>query len=202
MKKHIIIAGVPRAGKSKISQIISHRYGYQHISMDSVIAGIEKTFPETGIDTDADTDAQSNLQYISSKMARFLRAMMDSGEYDECDYGMVIDIFQLLPEHYSQYIDTSICSIYYFGTAEVTPEERYEILKKYDTPQDYTYYKPESENRKDCEDIVKISKQLKEQCLVYGLPYYETSRNREQVFQDFLEEIEKGGHSNVEIARN
>lgn len=52
MKKHIIIAGVPRAGKSTTSQLISKVYGYQHISMDSIIAGIEKTFPETGVDGD------------------------------------------------------------------------------------------------------------------------------------------------------
>lgn len=47
MKKHIIIASVPRSGKSTISQKISNNLGYQHISMDSIIAGIEKVFPET-----------------------------------------------------------------------------------------------------------------------------------------------------------
>ena len=97
LKKHIIIAGVPRSGKSTISQKIANDFGYQHISMDSIIAGIESVFPETNIDSDADTDPYENTLYISSKMAPFLRAMMDSGEYDECDYGMVIDIYQLLP---------------------------------------------------------------------------------------------------------
>ena len=85
---------------------------------------------------------QENIQYISSKMTLFIRAMMDSGEYNEYDYGMVVDIFQLMPQHYIQFIDSSICDIYYFGTSEVTSEERYELLKKYDTPKDYTYYKP------------------------------------------------------------
>ena len=85
MKKHIIIAGVPRAGKSTISQMISKKLGYQHISMDSVIAGIEKTFPETGINSDAKVPPRDNIIYISSKMAPFLRAMMNSGEYNECD---------------------------------------------------------------------------------------------------------------------
>lgn len=187
MKKHIIIAGVPRSGKSTISQIISKNFGYQHISMDSIIAGIEKAFPETGINSDADTDLQENIQYISSKIALFIRAMMDSGEYNECDYGMVIDIFQLLPEHYIQYINSSLCDIYYFGTSEVTPEERYELLKRYDTPKDYTYYKTEEENKGDCADIVTISKQLKEQCRIYNLPYYDTSYNREQTFKVILD---------------
>lgn len=191
MKKHIIIAGVPRAGKSTISQMISKKLGYQHISMDSVIAGIEKVFPETGINTHADGDPQENIQYISSKMAFFIKAMMDSGEYDECDYGMVIDVFQLLPQHFIQHIDSSVCDIFYFGTSDVTPEERFELLKKYDTPKDYTYYKSEEENKEDCIGIVAISKQLKEQCRIHGLPYYDTSYDREQVIQSFLRNLEK-----------
>ncbi|MCM1991263.1 hypothetical protein [Oceanirhabdus seepicola] len=120
MKKYIIIAGVPRAGKSIISQMISKKFGYQHISMDSIIAGIEKTFPETGIDSDANTQPYDNLVNISAKMAPFIRAMMDSGEYDELDYGVVIDIYQLLPKDFVQHIDSSICDIYYFITSEVT----------------------------------------------------------------------------------
>lgn len=183
MKKHVIIAGVPRSGKSTISQRISHHLGYQHISMDSIIAGIERSFPETGIDSDAETDPWENMRYISSRMAVFIRAMIESGEYDECDYGMVIDIFQLLPQHYVQYIDAAVCDVYFFGTSEVNAEERYELLRKYDTPRDYTYYKSEEENRANCASIVKISKKLKEQCAIYHLPYYDTSHNREQVFK-------------------
>jgi len=185
-KKHIIIAGVPRAGKSTIAQIISKKLGYQHISMDSIIAGIEKVFPETGIDTNADVDTWTNVKYISSKMAPFLRAMMDSGEYDECDYGMVIDMFQILPQDYVNYIDPEVCEIYYFITSEVTPEERFQILKKYDTEKDYTFYKSDEVNFASCGEIVKISKLLKEQCVEYDLPYFETAHNRQQVISTFF----------------
>lgn len=122
-------------------------------------------------------------------MALFIQAMLDSGEYNECGYGMVIDIFQLLPQHYSQYVDSSLCDIYYLGTSEVTAEERYGLLKKYDTPKDYTYYKSEEENKENCSDIVTISKQLKEQCGIYNLPYYDTSFNREQAFKSILDFI-------------
>ncbi len=191
MKKHIIIAGVPRAGKSTISQMISKKFGYQHISMDSIIAGIEKTFPETGIDSDADVKPCDNLVNISSKMASFIRAMMDSGEYDELDYGMVIDIYQLLPKDFVQYIDSSICDIYYFITSEVTAQERYEILKAYDTPNDYTYYLSDKENMENCISIVEISKLLKEQCLEYDLPYFETSNNRKNVISSFVKSLKE-----------
>ncbi|WP_160680497.1 hypothetical protein [Clostridium sp. C8-1-8] len=189
MKKHIIIAGVPRAGKSTISQMISKKFGYQHISMDSIIAGIEKTFPETGIDSDADTEPSDNLVNISAKMAPFIRAMMDSGEYDELDYGMVIDIYQLLPKDYVQYIDSSICDIYYFITSEVTAQERYEILKAHDTPNDYTYYLSDTENMENCISLVKVSKLIKEQCLRFDLSNFETANNRDDVINTFIKSL-------------
>lgn len=191
MKKHIIIAGVPRAGKSTVSQIIAKQFGYQHISMDSVIAGIEKVFPETGIDTDAAVEPQTNLEYISSQMAPFIRAMMDSGEYSECDYGMVIDIYQLLPRDYMEYIDSEICDIYYFITSDVTPQERFKILKAHDTLKDYTYYHSDENNYRDCVEIVDISRVVKAQCILYDIPYYETARNREAVLNDFISMLKR-----------
>lgn len=49
MKKYIILAGVPRARKKYSFTNSCKNIGYQHISMDSIIAGIEKVFPETDI---------------------------------------------------------------------------------------------------------------------------------------------------------
>ena len=191
MKKHIIITGVPRAGKSTVSQMISKKFGYQHISMDSIIAGFEKVFPETGIDSDAEgIPCAENISRISAKIAPFIRAMMDSGEYDELDYGMVIDIFQLFPEDFIKYVDRSLCDIYYLLTSDVTPKERFALLKKYDTPKDYTYYKSDRENMDDCADYVEISRLYKEQCIKYGIPYFETSRNRDIVIGQFIRSLE------------
>ncbi len=191
MKKYIIIAGVPRAGKSTVSQRIAKQMGYQHISMDSILAGIEKVFLETKIDTDAAVEPQKNIEFISSKVAPFIRAMMDSGEYDECNYGVVIDVYQLLPRDYVQFVQNEKCEIYYFLSSDVTSVERFEILKAHDTPNDYTYYHSDEENKKDCEDIVNISHFMKEQCVLYGLPYYETSNDREAVLREFLQCVQK-----------
>lgn len=100
MKNNIIIAGVPRAGKSTISHRLAEQYEYQHISMDSIIAGFEKCFPETGVNTYAGLSSADTLRLISGKMAPFVRAMLDSGEYDEFEPGVVLDMYQLLPEDY------------------------------------------------------------------------------------------------------
>ena len=189
MKNNIIIAGVPRAGKSTISHLLSKRYGYQHISMDSIIAGFEKCFPETGVNTYQGLSSLETLRVISSKMAPFVRAMLDSGEYDEFELGMVLDMYQLLPEDYDKYIRGANCEIAYFITSDVSPEERFLIQKKYDTEKDYTFYKSDDELREGAEYIVEQSIMMKEQCKRYGLPYYETAKQRDLAIQRFLQDF-------------
>lgn len=186
MKNNIIIAGVPRAGKSTMSRIISKKFGYQHVSMDSINAGFERVFPEVGINTYANMSSLDILYNISGKIAPFIRAMMDSGEYDEFDRGMVLDVYQLMPEDYMKHINGVNCEIFYLITSDVTPEERFFIQKTYDTEKDYTFYKTDEEIREGCEYIVEQSKLMKEQCEKYGLPYYETARDRENVFEQFV----------------
>ena len=192
MKNNIIISGVPRAGKSTISHILSKEYGYQHVSMDSIIAGFEKCFPDTGVSTYQGLSSLDTLRVISSKMAPFVRAMLDSGEYDEFTPGMVLDMYELLPEDYEKYIRGANCEIVYFITSDVTPEERFLIQKKYDTEKDYTFYKSDDELREGAEYIVEQSLLMKNQCEKYGFPYYETAREREQVFLRFLRDFNFG----------
>lgn len=187
MKNNIIIAGVPRAGKSTISRMISKEFGYQHVSMDSINAGFERVFPELGINTYADMSSLEILYNISGKIAPFIKAMMDSGEYDEFDRGMVLDIYQLLPDDYIKYLSGANCEIFYFITSDITPEERFKIQKAHDTEKDYTFYKSDEEIREGCEYIVEQSKLIKEQCTKNGLPYFETATDREKVFEQFIQ---------------
>lgn len=189
MKNNIIIAGVPRAGKSTISRILSQQFGYQHISMDTIIAGFEKCFPETGVNTYQGLSSMDTLRCISGKMAPFVRAMLDSSEYDEGQPGMVLDMYQLLPEDYDKYIRDSNCEIVYLITSDVTPEERFEIQKRFDTEKDYTFYKTDEELREGAIYIVEQSVLMKNQCEKLGLPYFETARNREDAFQKILQHL-------------
>lgn len=189
MKNNMIIAGVPRAGKSTVSNLLARRFGYKHISMDSIIAGFEKCFPETGVNTYQGLSSMDTLRVISGKMAPFVRAMLDSGEYDEFEPGMVLDMYQLLPDDYVKYIQGANCEIVYLITSDVTPQERFAIQKKYDTEKDYTFYKSDDELRENAVYIVEQSILMKEQCRRNGLAYYETARDREQVIRQFLKDF-------------
>lgn len=193
--KHLIVAGVPRAGKSTLARRIARTFGWQHVSMDAVIAGFEQCFPETGVDTGLSVNAGKSsmeiLRTISGKMAPFLRAMTSPEEYDHKNGPMVIDMYQLLPEDYVKYLDPDICGILYLLTGDVTPEERCAIQKQYDTPEDYTYTLSDEERLEGAHYLVEQSKLMREQCERFGLPFYETSRERERVFEGILTALKK-----------
>ncbi len=193
--KHLIIAGVPRAGKSTLSRRVARQLGWQHVSMDAVIAGFERCFPETGVDTGLSVNkgkpSLEILQIISSRIAPFLQAMTDPEEYDSQNGPMVIDMYQLLPEDYVRFHLSDTCQVLYLVTGSVTPEERFAIQKQYDTPEDYTYTLTDEERMEGCRELVSQSRLIRAQCQQYGLPCYETAQNREQVFAAVLKQLDR-----------
>ncbi|GHU90637.1 hypothetical protein FACS189476_10880 [Spirochaetia bacterium] len=189
IKDNIIIAGAARAGKSTISHMISKRYGYQHIIMDSINAGFNSIFPELGINTHVNMPSFEIFKNISGKIAPFINAMMDDGRYDEFEQGMVLDVYQLLPEDFMKYIDKKSCKIYYFVTADVSIDERVKIMRKYDNEKHYTYGMTDKELYKFCADRIEESKIIKEQCARYNLQCYETSQNRKEIIEQFLQSL-------------
>lgn len=193
--KHLIIAGVPRAGKSTLSRRVAKAFGWQHVSMDAIIAGFEQCFPETGVDTGLTVNAGKSsldiLRIISGRMAPFLQAMTSPEEYDRLNGPMVIDMYQLLPEDYVKHTLSSTCRILYLLTGDVSPEERSAIQKKYDTPEDYTYDLTDQARLEGCQYLVEQSRLMREQCQQHGLRYYETAQDREAVFTKILTELEK-----------
>lgn len=193
--KHLIIAGVPRSGKSTLSRRVAKALGWQHVSMDAIIAGFERCFSETGIDIGLSVNKNKSsmeiLHIISGKISPFLRAMTDPEEYDRKNGPMVIDMYQLLPEDYAKYLDPDICGIIYLLTGDVTPEERCRIQKEFDTPEDYTYELSDQERLEGCGYLVEQSRLLREQCEHLGLPYFETARDRETVFDGIMEKLRR-----------
>lgn len=189
MKKNVLIAGVPRAGKTTAAHLLAQRYGYQHLCFDAINAAFERCFPQLGINTYADMSSMDILFNISGKIAPFINAMMASEEYEKYERGLVIDVCQLLPEDYIKYIDPVYCDIFYFITADVTPEERFTIMRKYDTPEEYTFSKCDDEIKEGCVHMVEQSRLIREQCEKYDLPCYETSGDRDAVINEFIEAV-------------
>lgn len=189
MKKNVFIAGVPRAGKSTLAARLAKITGWQHLPVDMIVAGFERTYPETGIDTIAEKPVMEMYRTVSRGLAPFLRGMIDGDEFEKFDHGIILDVFQLTPEDYVNFVQNENTTAVFLGTADLTAEERFQLLKQYDTPKEYTYFYSDEENRQGCAEIVEVSRYLRAECERLGLPYYDTAENRDAVLEGIMQKI-------------
>lgn len=76
-RKNIIIAGVPRAGKTTLSKRLA-ALGWSRISMDSIVSAFEQCFHETGINSYQGLSSLETYHVISRKLSPFIKAMLQS----------------------------------------------------------------------------------------------------------------------------
>lgn len=160
--------------------------------MDAIVDAMIHCFPQIGLDDREQPDV-SGLRKMSSMLAPFLQAMVEGGEYDELDYGMVLDICQVFPCDLAKHLDRKQFGICYLVTSQVTPEERLKLLDTYDQPKDYSYFLSPEERRAMCVNSVQLSRVFEEECNRCQIPCFETSQNREEQFSFLLEHLKKWG---------
>lgn len=188
IKKHIIIAGVPRSGKTTVSSMLVEKGSYQHLNMDAIVESLEKSFPNLGITTYT-THPETMVMEVSKKLTNFLNSIISANNYDKLDYKLVIDMLEITPHDYYYYIDKRFADIYFLGTPDLTPQEMFKNIRKNDTKEEYTFYLSDEELMKRCERFCDLSKYLEKECQKYDLPFINTSYQRNKKLKELVEKI-------------
>lgn len=182
--KNIIVLGRPRAGKSTLANLITKKYHYQLIRLDVIRDSFAKVFPELDI---APYTAIENEKYLE-----FINQFMEySKEEDREQYGYVIEGCDIKLEDCNKVYDYKNSLIYILAQIDITPEEMAKSIKEYDTNYDWTYNKTLEELIPYCKSSIEKGKVLKEKASKYGLKFYDTAKNREEVLNEIMEDIAK-----------
>jgi NADPH-dependent 7-cyano-7-deazaguanine reductase QueF len=64
-------------------------------------------------------------------------------------------------------------------------------MKKYDTEDDWTYWVKDDELMSDAKYIINKNRIFNEKFKKYGIKSYETSQNREQVFNEIISDLKE-----------
>lgn len=184
-KKHIIIAGVPRAGKTTICEKLVKSLKYQHLLMDDITISFEESFACTGI---IHTDCWE-FRDTSKSLVKFIKGLVNAKGYDKFEYGLTFDCFHITPQDYNENIDSNRCDIYFFGYPNADIEEKVKQIKKFDTKHDWTYNKSDEFLRDRIITYIEISKWLQHECEKYDLQFIDISKNREQIIDEFVYKI-------------
>lgn len=186
MKKNIIIYGTSRSGKTTLAEKINKRLCYSLFSIDSLVTAFQETYPELGINHySRDGSAVKMLNeflwaYINTSSSKSKRRRNINFVFE----GSYFDINTLtIPYYQEKFIILVLLSLY------DSPLQYYEILKKHDTVNDWTFNLSDEELMDYANNLYQDNLRLKQECDARNIPYYDTAVDRENVLEDIIEQL-------------
>lgn len=180
-KKHIILAGTSRAGKTTLSMELA-KLDYTHYKMDP----IKRALYGNIIDEDG-----SNWEEVSPKMAKIIGQILKDNKTDT-DYNQehyVIDTCHLFP-HDAKSIEDEDTKVIFLGYADSSVDERLNEIRKNDKDNYWTSKLSDDELKKLLQQNIDFSNQIKNECEKYGITYYDTGKSREETLKKIYDDIE------------
>ena len=101
----------------------------------------------------------------------------------------IIDSAHILPKHIIEYIDLNKWDIYYIGYPNITKEDKFNILRKYDKETDWTRKRTDEELLNTIDKLITLSKEIELQCKEYNIPFIDTSKDLIKDIDNYLSKI-------------
>lgn len=201
--KNIIIAGVGRNGKTTLAKKINEELNYFVINLDKLMTAFGRAYPQ--LDIRIAWNYEKATANIAPFLGHYLGMLSSSHGYADDLNLRTHDVkgnrFVLEGGHYDFEIISSILKTY--GIEELkdsfiliglvqnnkTADEFFSDLRKYDTEDEWTYRFDDEELRDFSETLVKWNREFTDYLMNYGFTLYDTSGEREQVFDKIIEDI-------------
>ena len=204
--KNVIIVGPSRAGKTTLAKRLSEKFDYFVISLDKLVAVFQAAYPQLDIRLNWNRDKTTEniapfighfLGLLSSddgiKGDLNLRAHHVEGNHFvlEGGYFDFEKISSLLKEYGTEELKDRFTLIG-LVQGQKTVDEYVRNFKKYDTKDDWTYNLSEDELREYVtQDAIPFNRAMTDNLTKYGFTIYDTSTERESVFDKIIEDISK-----------
>lgn len=184
-KKHIILAGASRCGKTTISMKLS-KLGFVHYKMDTIKRGIDMNFWN---------HKKDEWEVVSPHMAHLIKIMIEENQLDivrDKEF-YCIDTCHLYPNDIANcHLKDTI--IIFFGYSDIDIDKKIKDIRKYDN-HTWSEKLSDEELRYYIEEGVKYSRKAKKMCEEYNIKYFETSKNFKKVLKEaynyIIEELNK-----------
>lgn len=175
--KNIFIAGVARAGKSRLSKLLNPEGIYNHIPLDYFTSSLKHNFPQTKISSKPVIDTVSSKN-ISLLLSRVIEIMNTSDER------FIIDSAHVMPQDIIKYLDRDKWDIYFLGYPNITAEEKLKIIRKYDNENDWTFKRDDKELLDILKQLINISIEMKTECERLNITFIDTEKDITNSIQD------------------
>lgn len=201
--KNIIIAGPSRTGKSTLARKINEELNYFVISVDKLVATFQGAYPQLNIRLN--WDRSKTTDNLAPFLGHFLGAFSSShGIAYELNLrahavkgnrfvleGGYFNFEKILPILKLYEIEEMKDSFFLIGLVQnkKTADEVFHDFRKYDTEDDWTYSLDDDDLREVSQEAIPFSQSMTDHLVKYGFTIYDTSTEREQVFDKIVEDI-------------
>jgi len=201
--KNIIIVGPGRNGKTTLAKKINDELNYFVINLDKLMTVFDRAYPQL------DVRIGWNYDKATANVAPFLGHFL--GIFSSCD-GMADDLnlrkhavkgnrFVLEGGHFD--FEKILPILKTYGIEELkdrfiliglaqnkkTAEEFFSDLRRYDTEDEWTYGMDDNKLKEFSEMMILFNQEMTDHLVKYGFTIYDTSTEREQVFDKIIEDI-------------
>ena len=200
--KNIIIAGPSRAGKSTLAKKINEELNYFVISLDKLVATFQGAYPQQNIKLN--WDREKTTDHIAPFLGHFLGVFSSTDGRGLLPYshgnvkgnrfvleGGYFNFDEIAPILKTYGIEVLKDNFLLIGLVQnqKTVDEFAGDLKKYDTKDDWTYNFNDDDRRAVSEDALSFGRSMSHHLTKYGFTIYDTSREREKVLDQIIEDI-------------
>ena len=184
MKKHIIIAGASRSGKTTLATRLKD-LGYIHYTMDSIKRGIYNgNFME---------GKGSNWKEVSPKMTKLIERLIQDNKED-INYNVefyVIDVGTIYPEDAVRLNKMDNVILMFLGYPDVDVSWKVHQMQKYDKAlNSWTKNLPEDQITGMVNFSVGFSREVRKQCLENNIMFFDTGYNQREVLDEIYKKIQ------------
>ena len=186
MDKNILLIGAARSGKTTLAKKFVKEKGYSMISLDNIISGLS-AYPELQIHHDGDEfDTASRL--VPFLINFFTELSEGNAFYDGIKLvieGTHIDFEKLIPFLRSDKFKDKY-EIIGLTYNDISSDDLYNNMKKYDTEDDWTYWCSDEELRGNSTYFVERNKFFNDKFKEYEIISYDTSFDREEILNEII----------------
>ncbi|MFC1947154.1 hypothetical protein ACFLXY_04450 [Chloroflexota bacterium] len=199
--KNIIISGTGRAGKTTLARKLNEELNYFVISVDKLVATFHGAYPQLNIKFGGNKTTDNLTPFLGHFLGAFssshgvayelhLRAHDVKGNRFVLE-GVHFNFEKILPILKMYGIEELKDNFFLIGLVQnkKTADELFNDLRKYDTEDDWTYGSDDDELREVSQEVIQLSRSMTDHLVKYGFTIYDTSTEREQVFDKIVEDI-------------
>lgn len=180
--KNVIIAGVPRSGKSLLAHRLRERLHYSHFPLDAIVSTFGKVFPEHGI-----SHYEKDHVKMCNSFKPFLFELLRHLEYEDINF--IADTYHIKPADLPDFPSLKKYKIIFLGYPSVSAQDKCVGIRRYARAGDWTNELSDKQLESLVQCYIEESKLLQESCEKTDIRFVDTSRDLTGILDKICNEI-------------